>query len=77
MRHDNRLHSSRPIMVNLLENTAGILTYDKRKELVSAERAAFSESPKRSNGIITLHFVKYSNGGCSGFEPDSLLHLLS
>ena len=23
------------------------------------------------------HLVKYSNGGCSGFEPDSLLHLLS
>ena len=21
--------------------------------------------------------VKYSNGGCSGLEPDSLLHLLS
>ena len=26
---------------------------------------------------ISFNLIKHSNGGCSGFEPDSLLHLLS
>lgn len=59
---DNRLHSSRPIMINLFENTAGILTYDK------ADKNIRKRAPSRGtpNGCA-LHFVKYSNGGCSGF----------
>ena len=44
------------------------------------QRKSFAESnPSQTNAqwLQCSHLVKYSNGGCSGFEPDSLLHLLS
>ena len=55
------------------KDTAGILTYD-------AAHKASGHTAVPAAVRLRVQFaphVKYSNGGCSGFEPDFLLHLLS
>ena len=54
------------------ENTAGILTYDGRKALHGSTLLKGSAKFTRSFNGYALPTVKYSNGGCSGFKPDSL-----
>ena len=68
----NRLHPSRQSNGNLFENTAGILTYDGRKALHGSTLLKGSAKLTRSFNGYALPTIKYSNGGCSGFKPDSL-----
>ena len=49
------------------KETAGFLTYD------AAYRAAKGTRAEKRFPRGMPEFVKHSNGGCSGFEPDSLL----
>lgn len=49
------------------KETAGFLTYD------AAYRAAKGTRAEKRFPRGMLGFIKHSNGGCSGFEPDSLL----
>ena len=75
----NRLHSSHQSCVKPEKDTAGILTYDAAakpaKNACLLRVAAFL--PRTPMAYKQFILVKYSNGGCSGLEPDSLLHLLS
>ena len=49
------------------KETAGFLTYDAAYRAAKGTRAE-KRFPRGMPG-----FIKHSNGGCSGFEPDSLL----
>lgn len=62
-----RLRPFSPNMTNQKKETAGFLTYD------AAYRAAKGTRAEKLFPRGMPKFVKHSNGGCSGFEPDSLL----
>lgn len=66
----NRLHSSHQSNVKPFENAAGILTYDLQYTCKRSSLLRSYPMDKRSS------FVKYSNGGCYGFEPYSLFRQL-
>ena len=67
----DRLHSSHQIVFHL-KDSAGILTYDDAD--IFCKKHPSQEAT--SQWFMRFYLIKYSNGGCSGFKPDSLLLLL-
>ena len=53
------------------ENIAGLLTYDVATHNMSPESIP-SQKPLKKFPMDLCLLIKYSNGGCSGLEPDSL-----